>query len=270
MEYLNWSHRNMQERNYNNAVVPNEFRRYYPHPNHHPDNYLEHQHHHHLQEEYVNQNHPRQEAIMREGLFHIKNEGGFKAAIACAVIDVLLSLSFLMMILAVTPVLLAPPPPKLILIFPQNSKTIYTNSSHINATISRPTNNSSRLPLERKFYCKRIVKQALMSDFLAQLVYTGGGVSVVFGALTRRASLCAMHFPCTLIAIIIGIGIRIIEVIYCRWYVMRWLWFIFQFVWFTFGDGVAKSLIVYMEDQGHRMGRIIHQHQHQQPIIPTM
>ncbi|ODM92613.1 hypothetical protein Ocin01_14072 [Orchesella cincta] len=253
MEYLNWSHRNMYDRNYNNAVVPNEFRRY--HPNHH-DNYPQQQY----QPEFARDQ--RTEPYMNEGLFRIKNEVGFKAAIACAVVDVILSVSFLMVILALTRVFLAPPPPKLLILPLPPPKSTFTNSTH-NETVSVPTNNT-RLPLEKRFYCKKIVKQALMADFLAQLVYTGGGVCVVFGAVTRRASLCSMHFPSTLIAIIIGIGIRIIEVIYCKWFLMRWLWFIIQFVWFTFGDGVAKSIIVYLEDRGHNIGRMTHS---QNPII---
>ncbi|ODM92611.1 hypothetical protein Ocin01_14071 [Orchesella cincta] len=159
-----------------------------------------------------------------------------------------LSLSFLVTILATSPLLLAPAPPNLLVY----SGPISFPSNNSNEDIFIPTNISS-MPMKMTFHCEKIGRQVVLADFLALLMYTGGAMSVMFGALTRRATFCYMHFPCSLIAITIGIGVRIIEVIYCKWFLMRWLWFGIQFVWYSLGDAVAKSLAIYMEEVEHRM-----------------
>ncbi|CAL8138884.1 unnamed protein product [Orchesella dallaii] len=196
-----------------------------------------------------------QRAFLNDGLFKIESEGGFKLSTMLSFIDLLLSLTLLTLILALSPHLLAPPPPTLLTYSgPKSFPLNQTNNG--NETMYIPTNiSSSTKPMEMKFHCERIGRQVVLADFLGQLIYSCGAVCVAFGALTKRPSFCYMHFPCSLIAITIGVGIRIIEVIYCRWFLMRWLWFLFQFVWYSVGDAVAKCLTIYMEEKELRMER---------------
>ncbi|CAL8138882.1 unnamed protein product [Orchesella dallaii] len=202
----------------------------------------------------------RQDVFLSENYFRIKSELGFKIAVVCAFLDVILSITFIAIILSLSPVLLSPPPPRLIMLTesePSQSPSFnYTNLNETNPPILiPPISNVSEAPMERTFYCEKIGRQVVLADFLAQLIYTGGGISVVFGALTKRVTLCYIHFPCSLLAIIFGVGIRIVEVIYCKWFLMRWLGFVLQFVWYSLGDVVAKSLTVYLEEKEHQMER---------------